>query len=232
MCGRYTNQYSWRQLHALYSLSDDIYPTSNFEPHYNIAPTQLAFVVRLDKEGRRELCRMHWGLIPSWSKDGKMAGATFNAKAETVAEKPAFRSAFLRRRCLVVADGFYEWKKIGPKEKQPYYFTRADGKPFAFAGLHEWWKPRDGSDLLESFTIITCPPNELCATVHDRMPVMLAPESWAAWLAPTGDHKKLLKPFPAGDMAMWAVSNDVGNVKNDNPALIAPLAAAKQGRSG
>jgi putative SOS response-associated peptidase YedK len=227
MCGRFTDRYTWAELHALYSLTDADMLKSNFPPRFNIAPTQLSFVVRLDKAGNRALAEMKWGLVPSWSKDARMMGATFNAKSETVAEKPAFRAAFKARPCLVVADGFYEWKKLGPKEKQPYFITRADAKPFAFAGLWEWWRAKDaGPDApgLETFTILTCAPNALCAQVHDRMPVMLAPEDWTAWLATPEQRKALLRPFPAGDMTMWPVTRAVGNVKNTGPELVEPIA--------
>jgi putative SOS response-associated peptidase YedK len=227
MCGRFTDRYSWRELKELYDLTTP-YLTSNFPPRYNIAPTQASFVVRLDKSGRRELAEMKWGLVPSWSKDGKMAGATFNAKSETVAEKPAFRSAFKARPCLVVADGFYEWKKLGPKEKQPYFITRADGKPFAFAGLWESWRAKDAAkdaSGLESFTVLTCEPNALCAQVHDRMPVMLAPVDWNAWLGTPEQRKSLLHPFPGNDMTMWPVTTAVGNVGNTGPELVEPIKA-------
>jgi putative SOS response-associated peptidase YedK len=222
MCGRYTNQYTWAELHALYSLSDDMFPTSNHRPQYNIAPTQKALVVKLDKTGKRELVEMQWGLIPSWSKDGKPPGSTFNAKCETVAEKPAFRSAFKSRPCLVVSDNFYEWRKTGPKDKQPYVISRKEGKPFAFAGIWETWRAPDGK-VLETFAIMTCPPNELCAPIHDRMPVILAPEEWDAWLSTPEARKKLCRPFPADDMVLWQVGKAVGNVRNDGPELIRPL---------
>jgi len=228
MCGRFTNQYTWRELHALYSLSDESFPTSNFPRRFNIAPTQTAPVVRL-KDGVREIAFLKWGLVPSWAKDTTGGAKMINAKAETVADKPAFRSAFLRRRCLVVADGFYEWRKLSAKEKQPYFITLKDGAPFAFAGLYEWWKPRDGSDLVETFTIITTEANELVRPLHDRMPVILPPEKWPLWLgeaklSPNG-LKGLLAPFPAKLMECWPVDKAVGNVKNDEPFLIAPLRA-------
>ena len=228
MCGRFTNRYSWRELKELYDLTTP-YLTSNFPPRYNIAPTQKSFVVRLDKVAKRELAEMQWGLVPSWSKDAKMAGATFNAKSETVAEKPVFRSAFKSRPCLVVADGFYEWKRIGPKEKQPYLITRANAKPFAFAGLWEWWRAKDApkdAPGLETFTILTCEPNALCAQVHDRMPVMLAPEDWNAWLGTPEQRWALLRPFPADDMTMWPVTVAVGNVRNTSAELVEPIKLA------
>ncbi|MBV9331546.1 MAG: SOS response-associated peptidase, partial [Alphaproteobacteria bacterium] len=151
MCGRFTSRYSWRELKALYDLSDVSFPQSNFQPRYNLAPTQLAPVVRL-KDGGRELAFLQWGLVPSWSKDTKSAASMINAKSETLSDKPAFRSAFRHRRCLVVADGFYEWKKLSPKEKQPYFITLKDKEPFALAGMWEWWIPREGPRL-ETFTI-------------------------------------------------------------------------------
>jgi putative SOS response-associated peptidase YedK len=225
MCGRFTNQYTWRELHALYALSDFSFPQSNFEPHYNIAPTQETPVVRI-KEGRRELAFLKWGLVPSFSKDTKEAAKLINARAETVSDKPTFRSAFRHRRCLVVADGFYEWKKLGPKEKQPYFITLKDKAPFSFAGLYEWWIPREGSRL-ETFTIITCKPNPLVADLHDRMPVILGPESWPAWLGEQllspDKLKDMLKPFPAERMECWPVGKRVGNVANDDASLTKAL---------
>ncbi len=134
MCGRFTSQYTWRELHALYSLSDESFPVSNFEPRYNFAPMQTGPVIRLDRECHRELAMMRWGLVPSWSKDDKSAAAMINAKAETVAEKPAYRSAFKFRPCLVPADDFCERAKIGPKEKQPYFITTRAREPFALRG--------------------------------------------------------------------------------------------------
>ena len=225
MCGRFTNQYSWAELHALYSLSEQSFPQSNLRPRFNVAPTDEMPIVRI-KDGRRELSLLKWGLVPSSSKDAKDAAKLINARAETVAEKPAFRSAFRHRRCLVPANGFYEWKKITPKEKQPYFITLKDKAPFAFAGLYEWWIPREGPRL-ETFTIITCAPNKAVAELHDRMPVILGPESWSAWL---GEHllspdklKDLLKPFPPERMEFWPVDKRVGSVANDEPSLILPV---------
>lgn len=211
-------------MQELYELAS-LLPAFDFPPRFNIAPTQMSVVVRLNKEGARESAAMKWGLVPSWAKDPNGGAKMIVAKAETIAEKPAHRSAFLRRRCLVVADGFYEWQKIGPKEKQPFFITRAEEKPFAFAGISEWWRPRDGSDLIETFAIVTTAANAVCAKVHDRMPVMLAPESWPQWLSNSGDHKRLLQPFPAGQTEMWPVSKAVGNIKNDSPELVRRIEA-------
>jgi putative SOS response-associated peptidase YedK len=225
MCGRFTNQYSWEELHALYGLSDVSLPQSNFRPRYNLPPTDPAPIVRI-KEGKRELAMLKWGLVPSSSKDASGAAKLINARAETVADKPAFRSAFRHRRCLVPADGFFEWKKLTPKEKQPYFITLKNKEPFAFAGLYEWWIPREGPRL-ETFTIITCAPNKLTAALHDRMPVILGRESWSAWLGEQllspSKLQDMLKPFPADRMECWPVDKRVGNVANDEPDLVKPI---------
>jgi putative SOS response-associated peptidase YedK len=163
--------------------------------------------------------------VPSWAKDLNIGSSMINAKAETVAEKPAFRAAFKSRPCLVVADGFYEWKKLGPKEKQPHFITTKANAPFAFGGLWEWWRAKDApkdEPGIETFTIITTEPNELCVEAHNRMPLMLACDAWARWLGTPDDRRALLKPFPAEQMEMWPVSKAVGNVKNTGPELIEP----------
>jgi putative SOS response-associated peptidase YedK len=207
MCGRFSDRYSWRDLKELYDLTTP-YLASNFPPRTNIAPMQTSFVVRAAKDGRRELAELRWGLVPSRSKDDTGGAAMINAKSETVAEKPTFRAAFKARPCLVVADGFYEWNKLGPKQKQPYFITRRDAKPFAFAGLWEWWRAKDAAPDaagVETFTILTTEPNALCAQVHNRMPVILAPDAWPRWLSTPDERKTLMKPFPADDMEMWPV---------------------------
>jgi putative SOS response-associated peptidase YedK len=229
MCGRFTNQYTWRELVDLYRITEPyIRPISNLEPRFNFAPMQRGMVVRLDKENRREPVIMRWGLVPSWSKDDKAGAAMINAKAETVAEKPAYRAAFKVRPCLVVADGFYEWAKVGPKEKQPYFITTKGRAPFAFAGLWEWWRakeaPKDERGL-ETFTILTTEPNALCAPIHNRMPVILAQDDWPAWLGTPEERKSLLRSFPAERMECWPVGKAVGNVKNEGPELIEKIEA-------
>jgi len=222
MCGRFTNQYTWRELKELYDLTTR-YLNSNFEPRYNIAPTQNAFVVR-ETDGKRELAELRWGLLPHWCKSPADGARMINARCETVAESRAYRAAFQARPCLVVADGFYEWKKTADG-KQPYFIRRKAGKPFAFAGL---WEPKIIADR-DTFTILTCPPNSLCAEVHDRMPLILAPEDWTKWLSSPQERLKLLKPFAANDMEMWPVTKAVGSPRNTGSGLVRPLESVENG---
>ncbi|MEZ5168002.1 MAG: SOS response-associated peptidase [Acidimicrobiales bacterium] len=181
--------------------------------------------------GVRRLDRFHWGLVPFWAKDPKIGSRMINARAETITEKNAFKRSFAGRRCIIPADGFYEWQKVeGQKQKQPMYMQRVDGEPFAFAGLWEVWKDRnhldDAGEPLEllSCTIITGAPNEVVAEVHDRMPVMLPPETWDRWLdrdfRDVEALQGLLVPAPANLIRVHPVSTDVNNVRNDGPELI------------
>lgn len=190
-----------------------------YTPKFNIAPTQYVPVIR-----QQDVVLMRWGLVPSWSKS--LTGpALFNARAETVAEKPSFRTAFKRRRCLIPADGFYEWQVISPKQKQPHYITLRTGKPFAFAGLWESWHPPNGP-LVESCTIITTSANEFMQPLHDRMPVILSPEEYGPWIDPELTEPEQLLPmldqYPGEEMTEHAVSSLVGSVRNDSPELILP----------
>jgi putative SOS response-associated peptidase YedK len=193
-----------------------------FRPSYNIAPTQGIIVFRAG-ETEWNASIMRWGLVPSWWKDAsKLPGQTFNARAETVAEKPTFRAAFKRRRCLIPCDGFYEWKAMGAKAKQPYFIHPADPEGiFHFAGLWDLWETADGA--MESCTIITSEPNALMAGIHNRMPVILAPEAHEEWLDPgiEGGERlaRLLLPSDSVEMAAYKV----GPVKGDGPNLIAPM---------
>jgi putative SOS response-associated peptidase YedK len=231
MCGRFTNRYAWRELVDLYRITElYIRPISNFEPRCNFAPMQRGPVVRLDKEGRREPVMMRWGLVTSWAKDESAASRCINAKAETVSEKPMFRAAFKLRPCLVVADGFYEWAPVGPTGKQPYFITTTFEEPFAFAGLWERWRAKDAPQDepgLETFTILTTEPNELCAPIHNRMPVILARDDWTRWLRAQEDRKAVLThtTFPAERMECWPIGRAVGNVRNEGPQLIERIAA-------
>lgn len=200
---------------------------------YNVAPTQGVFTVFEDGPTRR-VDRFHWGLVPFWAKDPKIGNRMINARAETIAEKNSFRRPFAKQRCLIPADGFYEWKKIeGSKRKQPMYMSRVDREPFAFAGLWEVWKdPNHTNDTgqpmeLHSCTIITGEPNDKVAEVHDRMPVMLPPNTWDEWLDRSNHDTealaRLLVPAPSHLIVVQPVSTDVNNVRNNRPELIDPV---------
>jgi len=219
MCGRYSQTASLEEISRLFGVTERL----NLPPRYNIAPTQDAPVVRLDKDGARQLLQMRWGLIPFWAKDQKMGNRLINARAEAAATAPAFRDAFKARHCLVAADGFYEWRNEGGK-KQPWRITLTDGGPFAFAGLWERWRDAAGA-WIRSFTILTTDANELVKPIHARMPVILDPKDHEAWLA-VGDTKAqaaLLRPFPAEAMRAYRVNPIVNNARVDEPACIAPL---------
>ncbi|MCA9493307.1 MAG: SOS response-associated peptidase [Myxococcales bacterium] len=221
MCGRFALTAPASTIAEVFQV--DVLP--DVLPRYNIAPTnEVACVVR---EGDHDVMKtFRWGLIPSWAKDRKMAYKTINARAETVASKPAFRSAFKRRRILVLADGFYEWERTDPKNKVPHLIQLREGKPFGMAGLWErWTDPESGEDVY-SCTIVTTGPNTLMNGIHDRMPVILPAESWATWLDPdVQDPAKLtelLVPYPAEDMQERAVSRKVGDVKNKDEDVQGP----------
>jgi putative SOS response-associated peptidase YedK len=196
---------------------------TQFVPTFNAAPQTLQPVVRLNRDsGRREFAMQRWGLVPSWAKDQKCGFTMINARAEEAAQKPAFREAMKKRRCLVPADAFYEWQRIHSKAKQPFAFAMQSGEPYALAGLWERWKPKDGEPL-ETFTILTTDRNELMEPVHDRMPVIVEPRHYERWLDP-GDPQRppvdLLRPFPTEKMKKWRVSERVGNVRNDDGELL------------
>lgn len=222
MCGRFQLTLPFSELVRLYNLTNSV----NLRPRYNLAPTQDAAVVRSDPEGGRRLDLMRWGLIPFWAKDAKVGYAMFNAMAETVATKPAFREPFKARRCIVPATGFYEWQKLDAKTKQPFAIVPTDAAVFSLAGLWERWTDKVSGETVHSCTILTTTPNELCATIHDRMPVILAPERWPQWLGETAVEADalgaLLRPYPAERMRAYPVSPRVGNVKNDDAGLVEP----------
>lgn len=190
-------------------------------PRFNIAPTQPIAAVRASAEGRR-LTMLRWGLIPAWIKDARQAPMLVNARADTLMEKPSFRAAFQSRRCLVPADGFFEWKAVSGK-KQPMYFTMKDERPFALAGLWECWEGAGGARI-ESCALLTTEPNSVVADVHDRMPVIVPAEAHALWLDPTvSDPQRLLPllgPFPAEAMQVHPVSSRVNSAACDDPACI------------
>jgi putative SOS response-associated peptidase YedK len=231
MCGRYYRRSDKQRIAEAFRVG--IPPTFDILPSYNIAPQTFQPVVRFDIEThQRELALMRWGLVRFRSKDAKIGYSTINAKAETVATSPAFREALKRRRCLVPADGFYEWQKIDAKTRQPYAIGLKDGSPLAFAGLWETWKDKATGQPLESYTIITTDPNELIAPIHNRMPVILAPRDYERWMAPADPGQlpvDLLRPFDADPMTSWKVSQAVGNVRNNSPELCAPLSLWRPG---
>jgi putative SOS response-associated peptidase YedK len=220
MCGRYRLVRKKEILAEFFDAGDDV----DWAPRYNVAPGQDVPVVRQDTcEPKRLLSLMRWGLIPSWSKDPKAGYKMINARAETIADKPAFREPLQSRRCLVPADGFYEWAKEG-KAKSPFCFTLADDSLFAFAGLWDRWKNPNG-EVLQTYSIITTSANALVAGAHDRMPVILEPEDYDLWLDPgfrkTEALLDLLKPYRAELMRSWRVSPRVNSVQNDDAGCIA-----------
>jgi putative SOS response-associated peptidase YedK len=225
MCGRFTLTVDPDELQQQFGLKQP--PPAELAPRFNIAPSQAVAVVANQPERVLEL--FQWGLIPSWAKDPKIGNKLINARAETLAEKPSFRTALKRRRCLVVADGFYEWKKDGAG-KTPMYIQLKDGRPFAFAGLWEVWQPPDApkGGVLKTCTIITTEPNALLAPIHNRMPAILPPEAYDKWLTPTelasGEAMKLLKPYDPAQMKAVPVSSRVNSPAVDAPELVLPLA--------
>jgi putative SOS response-associated peptidase YedK len=219
MCGRYSITTAPEALRRLFRFAN---PPPNLQPRYNVAPTQDAPVIRLDAGGARELAMLRWGLVPRWSKGPKHGYAMINARAETVASKASFRDALERRRCLVPADGFFEWKAEGGR-KLPYRITLASGGPFAFAGLWDRWRDPQG-EKLDSFTIIVTDANAAVAPIHDRMPVILDEAGADLWLEGDADRQAaivaLLKPLPAAAVRLQRVSTHVSNPKNDDPECI------------
>ncbi len=223
MCGRFTLFAPEKELAERFGVSA---PGRSLVPRYNIAPSQPVAAVRAAPEGSgRELVLLRWGLIPSWAKDPSIGNRMINARSETAAEKPAFRSAIRRRRCLVPASGFYEWKRTG-SGKRPYFARVRGGAPFGMAGLWERWEAADGS-AVESCTILTTDANGLLAPVHDRMPAIVPPGEYDRWLAPAvtdpGEVAPILAPFPEGQMEAWPVSTRVNRPTEDDPRLIDPL---------
>jgi putative SOS response-associated peptidase YedK len=228
MCGRAKLSTDFSEIKIAFRVLPER-PTPNFAPSWNIAPTDPMPAVRYDaKAGQRSLDVMRWGLVPYWAKDIKIGFSTFNARAEEIETKPAFRDAFQKRRCLVPLDSFYEWKKI-ETGKQPYAIGLKGGGLMAMAGLWENWRSPAGEQI-RSCTIVTTKPNELCSQLHDRMPVVLTPEAWPVWLGEVPSDvprlKSLLAPYPSDEMVCWPVSTRVGSVKNNDPSLIEPLAAS------
>ena len=228
MCGRFTQRMTWRELHERMGL---LGTPLNLRPRFNVAPSQDVAVVRANDDGRT-LAMLRWGLIPSWAREPNIGYKLINARSETAAEKPSFRSAWRNRRCLIPADGFFEWQPRG-KTRQPWLFRLGDGAPFAFAGLWERWTvpqaaaltgslaERSPGDAVETCTILTTTANEMVAPVHGRMPVILPREAYGPWLA--GEEVPLL-PYPADAMTAHPVSTLVNRPANDDPRCVEPIA--------
>lgn len=216
MCGRFAFYSPSEATAALFGASS----STEVVPRYNIAPTQFIAAVRTDARGASELAMLRWGLVPFWAKDPSIGNRMINARAETVAEKPSFRSAYKKRRCLILADGFYEWRKEGDG-KTPYFISLADESPFAFAGLWEHWDSKESDESLQSTAIITTAANDFMVQLHQRMPVVMLPEQAERWLG--GDMELLSKVIdnsPA--FRAWPVDRKVNNARNEDATLIDP----------
>lgn len=246
MCGRMTMRTNPSEIARIFDAElGDSAEFDELGPRYNVAPTQPITVVLQRGDEGRFVEHHRWGLVPAWA-DSPAAGARMiNARAESIATSPAFRASFLRRRCIIPADGFYEWRKLpGQKTKQPVYIRRKDGEPLALAGLWESWRPpessspdgTDGDTVLRSCTIVTGPANDLVAPVHDRMPVILAPSVWEAWLDPTNDDvealERLLVAAPSSLLVLHPVGTEVNNVRSSGAGLIEPIPDATSGGPG
>ena len=221
MCGRYTLRTPVEKLAEEFGFDASSVEVS---PNYNVAPTQEVAAV-LSEGGERRLELLRWGLIPSWADDPGIGSRMINARAETAPEKPSFRRAFRERRCLIPADGFYEWKRTNGT-KQPYYIRMREGRPFAFAGLWESWKD-DGGPAIRSCAILTTAPNALAGEIHDRMPVILPAGSYDVWLDPEAEKEELvalLAPYPEAEMEAYPVSRFVNSPSNNDPRCIEPAA--------
>jgi putative SOS response-associated peptidase YedK len=227
MCGRY-------ELHthpAAIALAFGLEHPPAIAPRYNIAPTQDVPVVRVNRAGERELAQVRWGLVPRWAKDPSIGVRMINARAETLADKPAYRMALRQHRCLVPASGFYEWKPRPGGGKQPMHVGMKDGAPFAMAGLTERWLSPEG-EVLDTCTIVTTEANSLVAPLHDRMPLIIAPEDYERWLDRAEDDvTDLFTPYPSEQMAYYPVSTRVNAVRNDDAAIIEEVAEAPVGEA-
>ena len=226
MCGRFTQQRPSAELAALFAAED---LAESPGERYNLAPQQLGLVVVEREDLRRAIVPYRWGLVPSWAKDAKIGGRLINARAETVATTPAFRASFAKRRCLVPADGFYEWERMSPEIRQPNLIRRLDGETMAFAGLWSIWRDTAQPDAepVRTFSIITTTANATLEPIHDRMPVILPATAWDTWLAPTlaepGELLALLLPAPDELLERFPVSKRVNNARNEGADLVVAL---------
>ncbi len=224
MCGRFTQTIKPKEIEKKFAVK--IPEKTLFKPRYNIAPSQIIPAV-LESDGERIISELRWGLIPVWAKDESIGNKLINARAETLSEKPSFREAFRRRRCLIPASGFYEWQKAEKSAKQPFYFYLKEKEVFGFAGLWEEWLDKQTGELLETCTIITTEANKVLQPVHNRMPVIIKTENYEQWLdkneGDTNTLQKFLIPYPAKEMASHAVSRAVNISSNDAPELINSL---------
>jgi putative SOS response-associated peptidase YedK len=216
MCGRFAFYSPAEATAALFGADGSL----ELEPCYNIAPTQTIAAIRTNDRQRSELVPLRWGLVPFWAKDRSIGNRLTNARAETVAEKPSYRAAYRHRRCVVLADGFYEWRRMG-EHKTPYFISLASGKPFGLAGLWEHWADKDSGESLQTMTLITRPANEFMAPLHHRMPVILEPSEADTWLSGSFD---VLQDVEASTPALqaWPVSRRVNNARNQGAELIDP----------
>ena len=226
MCGRFAFYSPHEAVVRLFGVADR---APDVEPRYNIAPTTYIATVRAPHDDpARQLAMLYWGLVPFWAKDRAIGARMINARGETLREKPSFRNAYKRRRCLVLADGYYEWQRSA-STKQPYYIQPGSLEPMAIAGLWETWRDPANDDLLESCTLVTTSPLPSIAHIHDRMPVVLPPASYAEWLDPANTDvdrlDRLLPPNPAIALVARPVGRQVNNARNEGPGLIEPLAA-------
>jgi putative SOS response-associated peptidase YedK len=229
MCGRFTQQLSTSEFARIFAaepLVDD--PGGRF----NVAPMRTAAVV-VARDDHRAIVAYKWGLVPSWAKDPRIGSRMINARAETIATSPAYRASFGKRRCLVPVDAFYEWHRVGKGPSQPYVIRHADGSPLAFAGIWSSWRDPsapEAADPLRTFSIVTTTANGILAPIHDRMPVVLGPDSWPLWLGTdvpgSGELIALLRPAPEAGLIRYPVARYVNDVRNDGPVLVEPIVLA------
>ena len=221
MCGRYVKIMNAEEIRKIFGIED----VPEFEPKFNQAPGSMSPIVHLTDEGPRMCTMMRWGLIPFWSKDGKVKN-TSNARLETIRTAGSYREPFKRRRCLVPVNGYYEWQEVAGV-KYPYFITLQNNAVMAFAGIYDRWKNPETGETVESISIITCEPNEMMKRVHDRMPVILDEAAWNKWLSPettADDAHAMLVPYPSELMRLQRVSRMVGNSRNEGAHLIQPVA--------